>query len=241
MEIEDLNLIYEEEEKERVTEEQARVFNDYIDTAYYYFNENADLVYKNLRSLQKNDDSALINYFHPVISGIQLTKEQTYNLIVDFMLNTSFDIKVYIQEVVTKYNEKRFYDTEDSISVSVTNTYGDEVYYNKEKLEYLRNLFGNIKDKNVRKEIERLRKNAIKKNQLLQNLGIKLGVNYSNAEHVEYKYYLNLFSSAFRVTEEYVNFKKHDEEMNVKSISLLEFTELRLSQEMLREKCARGR
>lgn len=235
MEEKEVNLIDEE------LDENTRVFNDYIDVAYYYFNKNAELVCKNLEVIEKDEPSAIIGYFHPVVNGVQLTKEQIYTILKECSLKNDFDLEVYIHDVITNYNERRFYDREDSLSVGVINKYGDVVYYNKEKLEFLRELFGSVRDKNVRKEVEKIKENAMSKNKVFQRLGLKIGADYSLAEHIEYKYYLNLFCNAFKIQEEYEQAKLRDESSNVKTMSKLEFAELRITQDILKSKHTRRR
>lgn len=221
--------------------DQENLVVSYIDAAYHYFENNKDIVKDNLCELQKGNSQSVIPYFKYVINNQLLENLDVCLIIKDYLDRFISDYDIYITEAISVYSARRYDLDKNDELLSVHNKYGDLVYYNKNRLDYLREKYGKIKDKSMKSSIKDAIKNADLRRGIFQRLGSSSAPNYSIAQHLEYKYYIMLFIKEHNIELEYKKYKEDNEKYGFKTISLIEFTEEKIDIELTKDKLQRKR
>jgi len=225
-----------EEIKKLGIEFHQKLVNQYIDNAFFYYEENIDEIKNHLTSLY-NENPALIPTFNLAIDGIEISKTDAIDIIKQFINDCIVDYDIYIYEVVSSFNKKRFNTTSSDPILSVKNKYGDKVYYNQRRLDFLRNRYGKIKDHEIRAIIKKEKKSADCKRNVFKRLGAYVASDYSYAYHLEYKYYISLFEREFNIKDSYYNFSYG----NYDDAGRTEYTEYRIDELILENNITRTR
>lgn len=222
-------------------EEQRKIFNDYIDFAFYHFQKNMELVKMNLDAVHEGRENAIIFGFEPVIHKKVLSKKVFVEIVKEMFRTTVSDVECYIILTLAEYDNKRFYQEEEIIPVGVKNEFGDIVYYNKNRLKYLETKMGPVKDKNIKKEIKKEKNISLSIREIFIRNGFQPQINDTRADHIAYKYYVDLYKKENNIEKRYDAWKKNHTNHHGECMSEIEFIEYSIDEEMKKEVKTRKR
>lgn len=206
--------------------------DNYIDALYYYYDEDIESVISNLNLIQKGSNNALLKFFCYEVNAYDLSKDEISELIRKFINECIPYYDVYIKDLIIRNNAKRFAIDNDNKLLSVKNRFGDDIYYNHKRLDYLRSIYKKVDQKEVKHKIKEARKNAEKKMYVLQRLGELVGINYSYAQHIEYKHYLERYIKDNSINILYEEYEKTYSSPNYNIMNIYEFAEDKIDKEI---------
>lgn len=189
--------------------EVQKILNNYIDAAYYFYGKKVDSVKENIEAIINGNMNSIVPSFSRELERNSLSSQEFTSYLKDYFDKFVLaDPTIYINDVISKYNFDRYsksgiegIDTND-IRLSVINHFGDKVYYNAERLEFLRELYG-------KRSLDRVTKSLIKsekkRSKELRKIafydGNWVAVDYSGADHIEYRYLLSRFITDYEIKE----------------------------------------
>ena len=220
------------DEKKVSIYEIQQLVDKYIDAVYYFYEEDIDSVKANLNLIQKGGNNALLKYFCYEINGHDLTKDEMSELIRKFINECVPYYDVYIKNLIATCNAFRYAIDKDDESLSVKNRFSDNIYYNHKRLEYLRSIYNKEEKKDIKHKIKEARQNADKKRRILQRLGEQVGTNYSYAQHIEYKFFLEKYIKDNNINELYAEYTKTYSSPDYSIMNIYEFAEDKIDKEI---------
>ncbi|MBO4600985.1 MAG: hypothetical protein J5634_01990 [Bacilli bacterium] len=225
-----------------ITQElEQKIFNNYLDASYYYFDGNIEDVENNIEEVVSGHKEKLINTYMPYVNGIIVSKDDLFKIISEFKNKYVIDFEIYFHEVLSEMIEKRYNIDSYNDLLSVKNRFGDYKYYNAEKLEYLQEKYGKIKDKDVKTQYKCAVKEANDRRKLELRDGNNIAPNYSFADHIRFKYYLNLFKNQYFLDNQYEYLKGRYENDGFTFMSRIEFFEYKVTVDMRKNDYQRTR
>ena len=219
--MEDIKITYKDEKE---------LMDEYIFAAFYYFDQEIDLVVKNLDEIKGGNESNLVSTFTPILKNGIVTRTTAFNIIKKYIETFIIHAKNYVNLAIIKCSRERYEINEDNRALSVKNRFGDKEYYNKKRLEYLKYKYSNQMSKDVSHEVYAARKQAVANWKSSQRDGNKDCVNYSYSNHIEYKYYLDLFIKQHNLVEEYDKLRNQNELIDFETI--FDYAEYMVSEEI---------